>query len=120
MDSKNEPLVPVTKKKVVKNEIKEEVPAKLWPPPPSPLGQMLAKNMQQWPYFKANPILALLRSSQIFGLLRPVNPPGLLDLPTILLLQNNLLNMLNNGHNRQVGTLFSFIVTGSVTTVTLL
>lgn len=105
MDSKNEPLVPVgTKKKVVKNEIKEEI--KLWPPPPpvpTPLGQMLAKNIQQWPYLaKANPILALLRSSQIFGLLRP-NPPGpLLDLPTILLLQNNLLNMLNNG-NRQVG-----------------
>ena len=117
MDSKNEPLVPVCKKKVVKNEIKEE-PNKLWPP--SAQAILAAKNLQQWPYFKANPILALLRSSQIFGLLRPVNPPGLLDLPTILLLQNNLLNMLNNGHNRQVGTLFSFIVTGSVTTVTLL
>ena len=100
MDSKNEPLVPVIKKKVVKNEIKEE---SKWPQA-QPAQAILAKNLQQqWPYFKANPILALLRSSQIFGLLRPIHAtPGLLDLPAILMLQNNILNMLNSG-NRQVG-----------------
>ena len=99
MDSKNEPLVPVCKKKVVKNEIKEE-PNKLWPP--SAQAILAAKNLQQWPYFKANPILALLRSSQIFGLLRPMNTSPILDLPTILMLQNNILNILNSG-NTQVG-----------------
>ena len=57
-----------------------------------------------------NPILALIanRSSQLFGFLRPVNPapvasPGFLDLPTILMLQNNILAMLNNNNIRQVG-----------------
>ena len=61
-----------------------------------------------------NPILALIanRSSQLFGFLRPVNPapvstppPGFLDLSTILMLQNNILTMLNNNTNRQVGIL---------------
>ena len=59
-----------------------------------------------------NPILALIanRSSQLFGFLRPVNPapvasPGFLDLPTILMLQNNILAMLNNNNIRQVGFL---------------
>ena len=57
-----------------------------------------------------NPILALIanRSSQLFGFLRPVSPapvatPGFLDLPTILMLQNNILAMLNNNNIRQVG-----------------
>ena len=64
--------------------------------------------------FNPNPILALIanRSSQLFGFLRPVNPPapvstppppGFLDLSTILMLQNNILTMLNNNTNRQVG-----------------
>ena len=63
-----------------------------------------------------NPILALIanRSSQLFGFLRPVNPapvasPGFLDLPTILMLQNNILAMLNNNNNRQVGS-FRFLI----------
>ena len=62
-----------------------------------------------------NPILALIanRSSQLFGFLRPVNPapvasPGFLDLPTILMLQNNILAMLNNNNIRQVGS-FRFL-----------
>ena len=55
-----------------------------------------------------NPILALIanRSSQLFGFLRPLNPPpGVLDLPTILMLQNNILTMLNSS-NRQVSFKF--------------
>ena len=62
-----------------------------------------------------NPILALIanRSSQLFGFLRPVNPapvatPGFLDLPTILMLQNNILAMLNNNNIRQVGFIFNY------------
>ena len=60
-----------------------------------------------------NPILAFIanRSHQLFGLLRPMTNnsqpqpqqpnAGLLDLPTILMLQSNILAMLNH-NNRQV------------------
>ena len=67
---------------------------------------MLAKERLKNENYPPNPILALIanRSSQLFGFLRPVNPPGFLDLPTILMLQSNILTMLNST-NRQVGYL---------------
>ena len=73
-----------------------------------------------------NPILALIanRSSQLFGFLRPVNPapvatPGFLDLPTILMLQNNILAMLNNNNIRQVG-FFRFLSLCSLFTIVIM
>ena len=74
------------------------------------LAQQQQRKSDLWPCFKsaANPILALIANrSSLFGFLRPVNPivqPNnnqLLDLPTILMLQNNILTMINT-QNRQV------------------
>ncbi len=125
MDSSEQPLVPVSKRKTAM--IKEENSSseaessgqKSWPH----FGLLAAlaqrQKCEETPQFNyhricdnsktscyPNPILALIanRSSSLFGFLRPVaNPaPAVLDLPTILMLQTNILTMINN-QNRQVG-----------------
>lgn len=117
---KEQPLVPVVSKRtkiLVKAEehhpsLMMPNPSHSWPNFGLLAAAALAQQQQrktsemQWPMTlkspSPNPILALIanRSSQLLGFFRSANH-AVLDLPTILMLQNNILTMLHT-QNKQV------------------
>lgn len=123
---KEQPLVPVVSKRPSKILVKaDEHPSLMMPPSTNSwphfgllaaaaLAQQRKNSEQQTQWsnlmtlkspssaISPNPILALIanRSSQLFGFFRSANH-AILDLPTILMLQNNILSMIHT-QNKQV------------------